>query len=126
MRLTIVPEDGLVLMDGVSIEGIDMSGLLERNVHAIQWNGTKGEIESNVDGRHFNDVIYDIGPILEYIEAHREPGKVPEKSTVRKYVESRQKTVAAHQEYLKDLEVQKELEAAHRNHHKELENESAP
>lgn len=44
MRLTIVPEDGVVNKDGISYSGLDLS-FVPDNVHALQWYDTYGEIE---------------------------------------------------------------------------------
>lgn len=46
MKVTIIPADGFVAVDGVGFNGIDMVSV-ESNVHAVQWNGTSGEIERN-------------------------------------------------------------------------------
>ena len=42
-KITIVPEDGMVLVDGV-FRG-DMNLSVDPNIHAIHWDGTKGVIE---------------------------------------------------------------------------------
>lgn len=44
MRVTIVKNDGLVSVDGVAIRGLDVSSL-PSDFHALQWYGTKGEVE---------------------------------------------------------------------------------
>jgi len=43
MRLTIVPEDSVVYIDGVCKHGIDLSFMSD--IHAVQWYDTWGEIE---------------------------------------------------------------------------------
>ena len=43
MKLTIVPNDNLVIVDGEP-ESVDLSHLPE-GIHAIQWDGENGEIE---------------------------------------------------------------------------------
>lgn len=43
MKLTIIADDSLVIIDGRAIE-IDLSGF-PSGVHAVQWDGTKGHIE---------------------------------------------------------------------------------
>lgn len=46
MKLTIIPIDGAVYVDGVSYAGIDLTSCaIPENVHALQWNGVKGWIE---------------------------------------------------------------------------------
>lgn len=44
MRLTIVPIDGSVSVDGVWFGGIDLS-FMAPSIHAVQWYETHGEIE---------------------------------------------------------------------------------
>lgn len=44
MRLTIIPNDGVVIKDGVGISGLDLS-FIDTNVHALQWYDTYGELE---------------------------------------------------------------------------------
>lgn len=44
MRLTIIPVDGIVSVDGVAFAKFDLSQIPE-TVHAIQWYGAFGEIE---------------------------------------------------------------------------------
>lgn len=44
MKLTIIKSDGMVVVDGVGYSGLDLSFLSE-TVHAVQWDGTAGEIE---------------------------------------------------------------------------------
>lgn len=44
MKLTIIKSDGAVYKDGVSYSGLDLLSV-PNNVHALQWNGTKGFIE---------------------------------------------------------------------------------
>ena len=50
MRLTIIPEDGKVNIDGVAFDGIDLSWV-DPSYHAIQWRGTEGEIEIYANGK---------------------------------------------------------------------------
>ena len=44
MRVTIVPSDGLITVDGESFTNIDMSSV-DSSIHAVQWYETYGEIE---------------------------------------------------------------------------------
>jgi hypothetical protein len=56
MRLTIVPIDGVVYVDGVSYSGLDLS-FVPADVHALQWYATYGELEFKrlfVDGQLFH------------------------------------------------------------------------
>ena len=55
MRLTIVPADGAVYLDGVVYMDLDLSTCnIPSDVHALQWYDTYGELEFNrsfVDGQ---------------------------------------------------------------------------
>ncbi len=44
MRVTIVPSDNLVAVDGVAICDLDLSAI-PADVHAVQWYGTRGSVE---------------------------------------------------------------------------------
>ena len=59
MRLTIVPIEGSVSIDGIGFGGLDLS-FMDASVHAVQWYETHGEIEVKdpVTGRMVaNEVI---------------------------------------------------------------------
>ena len=62
MRLTIIPIDGSISIDGEGFGGLDLS-FMDASVHAVQWYGTHGEIEVKdpVTGRMVaNEVITSI------------------------------------------------------------------
>jgi hypothetical protein len=62
MRLTIIPIDGSVSVDGVGFGGLDLS-FMDASVHAVQWYETHGEIERKdpITGRMVaNEVITSI------------------------------------------------------------------
>lgn len=44
MRVTIVPDDNSVTVDGVRYGGLDLS-FMSVDIHAVQWYDTHGEIE---------------------------------------------------------------------------------
>lgn len=44
MRVTIIPIDGSVAIDGAGFGGLDLS-FIDASVHAVQWYDTHGEIE---------------------------------------------------------------------------------
>lgn len=44
MKVSIIPEDSMVIIDGVAKSGIDLSSI-DPSYHAIQWYGDRGEIE---------------------------------------------------------------------------------
>jgi hypothetical protein len=46
MRLTIIPSDNLVGVDGKFLNGLDLTSCgIPANIHAIQWYETEGEVE---------------------------------------------------------------------------------
>ena len=62
MRVTIIPVDGSVSVNGVGFGGLDLS-FIDASVHAVQWYETHGEIEVKdpVTGRMVaNEVITSI------------------------------------------------------------------
>jgi hypothetical protein len=44
MRVTIIPDDTVVMIDGEPVEGVDMASM-PSEIHAVQWYGDHGEIE---------------------------------------------------------------------------------
>lgn len=44
MRVTIIPIDGFVSVDGVGYSGLDLSAT-DPSIHAVQWYGESGEVE---------------------------------------------------------------------------------
>ncbi len=44
MRVTIIPDDGFVSVDGVGYSALDLSAV-DPSVHAVQWYGEEGEVE---------------------------------------------------------------------------------
>ena len=65
--LTIVRQDSAVTVDGVGLGGIDCTSLAS-NIHAIQFDGTNGEIEYN-DGK-VNEAITSISAYSTITDAH--------------------------------------------------------
>ena len=71
MRLTIIPVDGSVSVDGVGFGGLDLS-FMNASVHAVQWYETHGEIEVKdpATGRMIaNEVITSIDAFQPAIDA---------------------------------------------------------
>jgi hypothetical protein len=44
MRITIIPNDGFVSIDGEGYSDLDLS-FMDNDIHAVQWYDTEGEIE---------------------------------------------------------------------------------
>jgi len=63
-RITIVPEDNVVLVDREA-RTISMAGI-DPTIHAVQWFGANGEIEYN-DGKS-HEQINDITPFQVFID----------------------------------------------------------
>jgi len=90
MRLTIIPADGFVSVDGKGIDGLDLS-FMDASVHAVQWYETHGEIEVKdpVTGRMIaNEVITSIDAFQPAIAAwqvaktaEEQAGSIPAVST---------------------------------------------
>jgi len=71
MRLTIIPVDGYVSVDGKGFWGINLS-FVDASVHAVQWYETHGEIERKdpITGRMVaNEVITSIGSFQPVLDA---------------------------------------------------------
>jgi hypothetical protein len=70
MRVTIIPADGFVSVDGEGFNNLDLS-FMDASIHAIQWYGTDGELERK-DSRGkmvANEVVADISPYQLAIDA---------------------------------------------------------
>jgi hypothetical protein len=71
MRVTIIPVDGFVSVDGMGLSGLDLS-FMDVSVHAVQWYETHGEIEVKdpATGRMIaNEVITSIDAFQPAIDA---------------------------------------------------------
>ncbi len=70
MRVTIIPEDGFVSVDGEGYNGVNLS-FMEPDIHAVQWYETDGEIErKNIRGRIVaNENITDLTPYQPALDA---------------------------------------------------------
>lgn len=44
MRVTIIPSDGFVSVDGKGYGGLNLS-FIDPSIHAVQWYGESGEVE---------------------------------------------------------------------------------
>lgn len=72
MKVTIVPEDKTVVVDGVAAIDIDMSGI-DENIHAIQWRDNKGEIEwkESSEGGIHNEEIFSFERFEFMLDRHQ-------------------------------------------------------
>lgn len=78
MRVTIIPSDGVVIVDGVAVHGLNMSDI-DASVHAVQWYGSKGVVEyiENVPPAEIDSIV-PFQPLLDrhaaiVAEANRPP-----------------------------------------------------
>lgn len=68
MKLTIIPIDNSVIIDGVGYHDIDMTGI-DTKIHSIQWSETYGSIE------YTDGTLKDISDIKKYnsfVSLHKE------------------------------------------------------
>ena|ERR1700757_63319 len=73
MRVTIVVDDDLVLVDGKPAK-VDLSHLIADNIHAVQWYGDRGEVEFRSDpmgDREPNERIKEFVVFQKYVDAWR-------------------------------------------------------
>ena len=97
-RVTIVPADSLVIVDGRGLH-VDCSGVAP-DIHAIQWDGRAGEIERHGEPNEMLDLAgyaTHVAPLYTAWEAARvvadAPSPVPAPSALRR------------------IEIQRELDA---------------
>ena len=65
MRLTIIPNDKVVIKDGLALHGLNFT---LTNIRAVQWYGDKGEVEY-LDGSP-NEAIDDITPYQSIVDVY--------------------------------------------------------
>jgi hypothetical protein len=70
MRVTIIPEDGFVSVDGEGFTKLDLS-FMDKDIHAVQWFDTEGEVErKNSRGAIIaNETITSITPFQKALDA---------------------------------------------------------
>lgn len=69
MKISIIKQDGIVVKDGASYIGLDLSEL-PSEFHALQWNGSSGDVESkDADGNPVNTTITDLSPYQWCVDA---------------------------------------------------------
>jgi hypothetical protein len=75
MRVTIIKDDNKVAIDGVAYS-VDCK-MLPLDFHALQWDGTRGEIEFKVTrcahcgarSKKGNETITDLSPYTKHVDA---------------------------------------------------------
>jgi len=70
MRVTIIPSDGFVSVDGEGYGDLDLS-FMDSDIHAMQWYDTDGEVERQDNrGRIVaNEAITDLTPYQPALDA---------------------------------------------------------
>jgi hypothetical protein len=68
MKVTIIPQDRWIRRDGTQANLPDWS-FGDANIHAIQWDGAKGEIEYNGTPKRRNDSFTSAAIIAPYLAA---------------------------------------------------------
>jgi hypothetical protein len=73
VKLTIIPSDNMVYIDGTALR-VDCSSVADSGapgvaVHAVQWNGSTGWIEYVGDDRPPNRTITDIAQFQSVVDA---------------------------------------------------------
>lgn len=61
MKVTIVKEDGLVIVNNQACLGLDLSGL-DSSFRALQWDGNSGDLEEVFDGKPVNTQVTSLSP----------------------------------------------------------------
>lgn len=70
MRVSIIPEDGVIVIDGHAIDGLDLSGI-RKEIHAVQWYETAGDVEIKdaATNKNIQNVeITDLSEFQQYID----------------------------------------------------------
>lgn len=69
-RVTVIPADGYVAVDGRGISGLDLSAL-DPQIHAVQWYGATGQVELVPDenGRGYNIEITSLEMVQPALDA---------------------------------------------------------
>ena len=65
--LTIVPDDKLIIVDGV---GVNCDFDIDSDIHAVQWNGTTGHVEWKEGIEKPQVSLSDINDYQSYIDLH--------------------------------------------------------
>lgn len=94
MRVTIIPTDGYVAVDGIGYLELDLTAI-DPSIHAVQWHGESGWIEysDTPDGKPANvfiDTLAEFQPAIEawrvVNEASNQPAPPPTEDEIKKAV----------------------------------------
>lgn len=76
MRLTIIPDDDLVILDG-DARSVDLTELRVAGVHAVQWNNSEGAVERKRAPQEHISSITDYQPFIDAHSRAPRPGALP-------------------------------------------------
>ena len=95
MRITIIPVDGAVYVDGYSYSNLDLSGCgIPNEIHALQWYDTYGEVEfnSSFDGENIikpsNQIIRELPDWVNAAKSKWDEAKIAEEDAAAKTKEA--------------------------------------
>jgi len=104
MRVTIVPADQCVIVDGDTLSGLALPAA--PNVHAIQWHGTHGIIERRTGAAEYFTDESVIAPFVAVWQARRDELDNPPPPPVPTLAEAKEAAIAAVNHRRDDLETQ--------------------
>lgn len=67
-KVTVINDDNSLALDGVTYSGLDFTNVPDE-IHALQWNGVKGEIEFYPDDEGVKPPNQKINKIPEWVES---------------------------------------------------------
>jgi len=93
-KLTILPADGVVSIDGLSYSELKMSGI-PKNLHALQWFGKGGEIEYIADDYGETKPNTRIDSLPKWTEKNIRVWEAANKNAIEKAKEEEEKEAVA-------------------------------
>lgn len=91
-RISIIPADGIVAVNGMSVSGLDLSFLAEE-IHAIQWYGERGEVEFRTDlygYKKMNEKIDSLKPFEKAVDLFEQVQAAAQNKPEKENVSDRQ------------------------------------
>lgn len=91
MKLTVIPDDRLITKDG---ETLIFDYAVDAAIHAIQWDGSQGEIEYK-DRTRFNETFTDLALVQPYVDAFEAErlARIPPPPTTEEIREEKRKGI---------------------------------
>ena len=91
-RISIIPADGIVAVNGMSVSGLDLS-FLPDDIHAIQWYGERGEVEFRADlygYKKMNEKIDSFKPFEKAVDLFERMKATAQNESEKEIVSNRQ------------------------------------